>query len=121
MIAPRRVAPRSGGAKFAKEVWMESVDGCDRRPTLCAEASARNRSSVIVLLARNECSAGMIVWPRMRGGARLRTTFSNSISVKALTNYKNEAIGPRQNQFNYNQCVAIILNLGADGGGSIRP
>ena len=73
---------------------MESVDGGDRRPTLCAQASAagaRNRSSVIVLLARNECSAGMIVWPRMRGGAKFRATFSNSISVKALTNYKCEA------------------------------
>ena len=78
---------------------MESVDGGDRRPTLCAQASARNRSSVIVLLARNECSDGMIVWQRMKREEvwpGLRETLSISISIKALSNYEANPVDPRQ-------------------------
>ena len=72
-MRPAELDPPEGedaGAKFAKEVWMESVDGrgnTDRRPTLCAHAHGARTTidSVIVLLARcNECSAGMIVCPR---------------------------------------------------------
>ena len=80
---------------------MESVDGGDRRPTLCAQASAagaRNRSSVIVLLARNECSDGMIVWPGMKREELwpgFRATFSISISVKALT-IKAKPVSPEK-------------------------
>ena len=67
ILARNKVHARKWEAKFAKEVWMESVDGRDRRPTLCVLTNGRTAHATIdsiVLLARNECSVGMIVWPQ---------------------------------------------------------
>ena len=98
---------------------MESVDGGDRRPTLCAQAGARNRSSVIVLLARNECSDGMIVWPRMkREEVWPGLVPCISISIKALTNDKTEASRSptKTNLITINVLQSFLISVRMEGG-----
>ena len=52
----RTLQAEEGNAKFAKEVWMESVDGrnADRRPTLCVHTRTRSLCYWHVMRVRPE-------------------------------------------------------------------